>query len=55
VATGSSTYLTEPDGAIKEVFDNCFVMRFDQAGRCPEFTEWYISRPGPGESEDEPE
>jgi hypothetical protein len=52
VATGSSTYLTEPGGAVDEVFDNCFVMRFDQAGRCREFTEWYIRRPG---AEGEPE
>ena len=55
VATGSSTYLTEPGGALDEVFDNCFVMRFDQAGRCREFTEWYIRRPRPGEPEAEPE
>jgi SnoaL-like domain len=45
VATGSSTYLTSPGGPIDKVFDNCFVMRFDAAGRCREFTEWYIQRP----------
>lgn len=45
VATGSSTYWTKPGGALNEVFDNCFVMRFDSAGRCREFTEWYIRRP----------
>jgi hypothetical protein len=45
VATGSSTYLTAPGGAVKEVFDNCFVMRFDAAGRCSEFTEWFMRRP----------
>jgi len=28
-----------------EVYDNCFVMRFDAAGRCREFTEWYVRRP----------
>jgi hypothetical protein len=45
VATGSSTYLSDPGGPVKEVFDNCFVMRFDSAGRCREFTEWYVRRP----------
>ena len=45
MATGSSTYLSSPGGAVDEVFDNCFVMRFDSAGRCREFTEWYVERP----------
>jgi hypothetical protein len=50
VATGSTTYQTKPGGAVREVFDNCFVLRFDQAGRCREYTEWYIKRPRPGKS-----
>jgi ketosteroid isomerase-like protein len=45
VATGSSRYLSGPGGPVKDVYDNCFVMRFDAAGRCREFTEWYIKRP----------
>jgi len=45
VATGSSTYLSAPGGAVEKVYDNCFVMRFDSAGRCCEFTEWYMERP----------
>jgi hypothetical protein len=45
VATGSSTYLSSPGGSVDEVYDNCFVMRFDSAGRCREFTEWYVRRP----------
>jgi hypothetical protein len=45
VATGTSTYLSGPGGPVEEVFDNCFVMRFDSAGRCREFTEWYVRRP----------
>jgi len=45
VATGSSTYLSSPGGLVDEVYDNCFVMRFDAAGRCREFTEWYVRRP----------
>jgi ketosteroid isomerase-like protein len=45
VATGSSTYSKEPGGPIEEVYDNCFVMRFDDDGRCREFTEWFMKRP----------
>ena len=45
MATGTSTYLSGPGGPVEEVFDNCFVMRFDSAGRCREFTEWYVRRP----------
>jgi hypothetical protein len=29
------------------VYDNCFVLRFDVAGKRREFTEWYSQRPGP--------
>jgi len=45
VATGSSTYAKEPGGSIDEIYDNCFVMRFDGEGRCREFTEWFAKRP----------
>jgi ketosteroid isomerase-like protein len=45
VATGSSTYRAAPGGPIDRVYDNCFVMRFDAAGQCCEFTEWYVRRP----------
>lgn len=45
VATGRSTYFSSPGGAVREVFDNCFVMRFDAEGRCREFTEWFMQRP----------
>ena len=30
VATGSSTYLSGPGGPVEKVYDNCFVMRFDE-------------------------
>jgi uncharacterized protein (TIGR02246 family) len=46
VATGSSTY-TNPDGSVRTVFDNCFLIRFDADGRCAEFTEWFMERPKP--------
>jgi hypothetical protein len=45
IATGSSTYLTEPGGAVDKIYDNCFVIRFADDGRCREFTEWFIKRP----------
>ena len=38
--TGTSTY-TDP--AI--VYDNCWLVRFDDDGRCREFVEWYMKRP----------
>jgi ketosteroid isomerase-like protein len=43
VAVGHSTYLRD-DGST-EIFDNCFVLRFDDEGRCRSFTEWYVKRP----------
>jgi hypothetical protein len=46
VARGSSTYLTEPGGEVDKIYDNCYLMRFDSDGRCSEFTEFYMERPG---------
>ena len=46
VATGTSSYRDEPDGPVVRVFHNCFVMRFDDDGRCREFTEFYVRAPG---------
>jgi ketosteroid isomerase-like protein len=46
VVTGTSTY-TNPDGSIRKVFDNCFVIRFGSGGRCAEFTEWFMERANP--------
>ena len=45
VVIGSSTYTRGPGGPIDEIYDNCFVMRFDDDGRCREFTEWFMKRP----------
>ena len=50
VAVGASTYLDHPGGAVTDVYDNCFVMRFDADGRCREFTEWFVKRPGRGDA-----
>jgi hypothetical protein len=45
VAIGTTTYFTAPGGPVDTVYDNCFVMRFDDSGRCSEFTEYYVKRP----------
>jgi SnoaL-like domain len=45
VATGTSRYREVPRGPVVRVYENCFVMRFDDAGRCREFTEYYLKRP----------
>ena len=47
VTVGVSTYTEGPGGPVAEVYDNCFVMRFDAEGRCREFTEWFVKRPEP--------
>ena len=47
VATGTSTYTTEPGGPLKVRYHNCFVIRFDAEGRCSEFTEWFMEEPKP--------
>jgi|SRR5688500_3606606 hypothetical protein len=44
VAVGKSTY-ENPDGSIRKVYENCFLLRFDAEGRCSEFTEFFMERP----------
>ena len=39
VAVGESTYTDPP-----KIYDNCYVIRFDDEGRCREFTEWFMER-----------
>ncbi len=45
VAVGTSTYYTGPGGPVDTIYDNCFLMRFDESGRCSAFTEYYVKRP----------
>jgi ketosteroid isomerase-like protein len=40
VVVGVSRYTDPPT-----IYDNCFVIRFDDDGRCVEFTEWFMERP----------
>ena len=42
IATGTSIYR---DGDETRIYDNCFILRFDDDGRCSEFTEWFMQRP----------
>lgn len=44
VATGRSSYRDEADGEIKRSYYNCYVMRFDDEGRCAEFNEFFMLR-----------
>jgi len=45
VAIGTSTYYDSPGGKVTDIYDNCFVMCFDDDGRCVEFTEWFMQQP----------
>jgi hypothetical protein len=44
VAVGVSRYFATDD-APETVFDNVFLLRFDDDGRCAEFTDVYMRRP----------
>jgi hypothetical protein len=41
---GVSTYFDD-DGVIDRVYDNVFLLRFADDGRCSSFTEWFVKRP----------
>jgi ketosteroid isomerase-like protein len=45
VVTGTSIYSREPGGPVETTYDNCWLIRFDDSGRCQEFTEWFMKRP----------
>jgi len=44
VAHGRTRYLTDDRSAVDREFANVFVCRFDDDGRCREFTEYYMRR-----------
>lgn len=46
VAIGWSRYF-DADGAVRDEYSNIFVCRFDSAGACVEFTEWWMRVPKP--------
>jgi hypothetical protein len=48
VVNGRSTYF-KPDGkTFLREFDNIFLLRFDDDGRCTEFVEWFMEKPKEG-------
>jgi ketosteroid isomerase-like protein len=50
VAVGWSSYWTDDTrSTLERVYDNVFLMRFDEDGRCVEFTELFMKRPSPAE------
>jgi ketosteroid isomerase-like protein len=46
VARGSSRYF-DANGAVRDEYDNLFLLRFDADGRCAEYREWYMRKPEP--------
>ena len=46
VATGISRF-NQPGGEERSVYHNCFLMRFDDDGRCAGFTEYFMLEPDP--------
>lgn len=53
IAHGFTRYLTDDRRAVDREFANLFVCRFDDDGRCREFTEWFMRR-RPEAAPDEP-
>ena len=48
VAVGRSTYWKdETRSSLESVYDNVFLLRFDDDGRCTDFTELFMKRPVP--------
>jgi hypothetical protein len=45
VAHGRSRYFEADGTTLRTEFDNIFVLRFDEDGRCAEYREWYFERP----------
>lgn len=47
VAVGTSRYLAEDGASVAREYHNVFLCRFDDDGRCREFTELFLARPSP--------
>lgn len=46
IAVGVSSYFTDDTQAtLDRAFHNLWVLRFDDAGQCRSFTEWYMQAP----------
>ena len=46
VSIGWTRYFDE-GGLVRDEYSNIFVCRFDDDGRCLEFSEWWMRAPGP--------
>ncbi|HLY31611.1 MAG TPA: nuclear transport factor 2 family protein [Ktedonobacterales bacterium] len=45
ITNGRSRYFQADGTTLKTEFDNIFQLRFNDAGECVEFHEWYMERP----------
>jgi hypothetical protein len=45
VTNGRSRYFERDGSTLRAEWDNLFVLRFDDAGRCTEYREWFRERP----------
>jgi hypothetical protein len=45
VTNGRSIYFEQDGSTLKAEWNNIFVLRFDNEGRCTEYREWYMQRP----------
>lgn len=45
VTNGRSLYFEQDGSTLKAEWNNIFVLRFDDEGRCTEYREWYMRRP----------
>jgi hypothetical protein len=45
VTNGRSRYFEQDGSTFKTEWDNIFILRFDDEGRCAEYREWYLERP----------
>jgi hypothetical protein len=47
VSNGRSTYYNADHSSVVTQYDNIFVLRFDNDGRCAKFQEWFMEKPKP--------
>ena len=45
MANGRSRYFEQDGTTFKTEYDNIFLLRFDEEGRCLEYREWFMERP----------
>jgi len=45
VINGWSRYFEQDGSTLRAEWNNIFVLRFDDEGRCTEYREWYMQRP----------